>query len=83
MGTTALLKNGCYRDFPLHTKDPLMTLIKHNIEGLRGVCHCVCRHMQHLYVGWLSANLALPPCVPGGSELGGDDMCSVCMEHVS
>ena len=30
------------------------------------------------HVSCLSANLVLPHCVPGGSELGGDDMCSVC-----
>ena len=51
------------------------------------VCHCVCRLcspcMHHLYVGCLSANVDLPSYVPGGSELGGDDMCSVCMDHVS
>ena len=26
--------------------------------------------------------MVLPHCVPDGSELRGDDMCSVCMGHV-
>ena len=42
------------------------------------VSHCVCRHMYHVYVGWLSANLMLTPCDLVVSELGGDHMCSVC-----
>ena len=47
------------------------------------MCHSVCtayvdcaRSTYH--VGCLSANLVLPHCVPGGSELRGDEMCSVC-----
>ena len=39
--------------------------------------------IMHLYVGCLSANLDLISYVPGGSELGGDDMCSMCMDNVS
>ena len=56
------------------------------------LCHDVsklCKVNAHTHhVGCTSANQArldldLPSCVPGGSELGGDNMCSVCMDHVS
>ena len=31
----------------------------------------------------MEEGVGMRDCVPGGSELGGDDMCSVCMDHVS
>ena len=44
-------------------------------------------HTHTHHVGCTSTNqgrldLDLPSYVPGGSELGGDDMCSVCMDRV-
>ena len=50
------------------------------------IIHLYCNYTVSL-VGCRSANQArldldLPSYVPGGSELGGDDMCSVCMDHV-
>ena len=58
------------------------------------LCHDISKlckvhtHTHTMHVGCTSANQArldldLPSYVPGGSELGGDDMCSVCMDHVS
>ena len=64
---------------------------KHLLKGYE-VCHCVhTAHVHkraHIYIPhrlFVSKSIVLPPpsCVPGGSELGGDDMCSVCIDHVS
>ena len=60
-------------------------------DQLAGFCNEPLQYEQTVHthhVGCTSANQArldldLPSYVPGGSELGGDDMCSVCMDHVS
>ena len=44
--------------------------------------YVACARSTH-HIGCQSANLVLPHCIPGGSDLGGGDMCSVCMGHVS
>ena len=77
------------RLYKVHTPRRLALLCQRTMRCVSLSVHFVCECRLHTHhVGCTSANRArldldLPSYVPVGSEVGGDGMCGVCIDHVS